>query len=140
MTVVIREMTSADERLVIQAAELFDHHPSDTWTGEFLADHGHHLLIAYVSGEPAGFVSGIVVRHPDKGPEMLLYELGVDDAFRRRGIGTALVSELRDLARRLGHRSMWVVIDAGDDIAAATYRSAGAMTTEPAEILSWELT
>ena len=140
MTAMIREMTSADAQLVMEAALLFDRRPSDTWTRAFLADEGHHLLIAYVDGEPAGFVSGVVVRHPDKRPEMLLYELGVDEAFRRRGIGTALVSGLRDLARRLGYRSMWVVIDAGDDTAAATYHSAGATTTELAEILSWELT
>ena len=25
--------------------------------------------------------------HPDKGTEMLLYELGVDESYRRRGIG-----------------------------------------------------
>jgi len=42
------------------------------------------LLIAYVEGEPAGFVSGTELSHPDKAqPEMFLNELGVEAAARR---------------------------------------------------------
>lgn len=137
MTFSIRALEPGDEDAVEAAATLFDHEPQRAWTVGFLSDPGHHLLIAYVDGEPAGFVSGITVRHPDKGPEMLLYELGVAERFRRRGIGTALVAGLRDVTRRLGYRSMWVAIDAGDEIAAATYRAAGAITRVPTEIMTW---
>jgi len=49
-----------------------------------------------------GFVSGVELTHPDKGSEMFLYELGVDAAARRRGVGRALVEALRALARRRG--------------------------------------
>ena len=138
MSTSIRAMEPGDEAAVLAAASLFDLEPQPSWTEAFLADPGHHLLIAFVDDVPAGFVSGVVVRHPDKGPEMLLYELGVAEDHRRQGIGTALVASLRDQSRSLGHRAMWVIIDAGDAVPAATYRAAGASASERAELLSWE--
>ena len=138
MSVSIRAMEPGDDATVRAAASLFDHEPQDAWTEAFLADPGHHLLIAFVDDQPAGFVTGVVVRHPDKGPEMLLYELGVAEDHRQKGIGTALVMSLRDRSQSLGHRGMWVIIDADDEIPAATYRAAGATVRERAELLSWD--
>ncbi|TXS40455.1 GNAT family N-acetyltransferase, partial [Streptomyces sp. uw30] len=76
---------------VAAAEHLFDHPVRTEWAERFLAAAGHHLLVAYVDGEPVGFVSGVETVHPDKGAEMFLYELGVAEPFRRRGIGRALV-------------------------------------------------
>ena len=134
----IRHLGPGDTDAVLAAWKLFDRTPNTGWTDRFLAERNHHLLIAYVEDEPAGFVSGIETTHPDKGTEMLLYELGVDDAHRLQGIGTALTTALRDLARHRGNRGMWVIIDHGDEIPAATYRAAGATERESAEILSWD--
>ncbi len=69
---------------------------------------------------------------------MLLYELGVQESHRRRGIGRHLVQSLADLARRRSCRGMWVPIDAGDEPATATYRSAGAGGMQDAAILWWD--
>ncbi len=135
----IRRLGPADAEAVLGAGHLFDGAPDPGWVEDFLARDGHHLLVAYLDGEPAGFVSGMELAHPDKGVEMLLYELGVDERLRRRGIGRALVVALADLGRGRGCRSMWVPIDAGDDLAAAVYRSAGAGAVEPAGILEWSL-
>ena len=44
-------------------------------------------------------VTGVETTHPDKGTEMFLYELAVDEAARDRGVGRALVAALADLAR-----------------------------------------
>ena len=46
-----------------------------------------------------GFTTGVEMTHPDKGTEMFLYELEVTEAFRRRGIGFALLTQLKELAR-----------------------------------------
>ena len=60
----------------------------------------HHLCIAYDdSDQPVGFVSGVETTHPDKGTEMFLYELGVDDRADGKGIGRALVEALAAGAR-----------------------------------------
>lgn len=122
---------------VMAAANLFDARPTTEWTTTFLTSPGHHLLFARVHDVDVGFVTGVQTTHPDKGTEMFLYELGVDDAARGRGVGTALVSALGDLARERGCYGMWVSTETGNDAALATYRSAGAAAPEPGVVLTW---
>ena len=77
--------------------------------------------------------------HPDKGTEMFLYELGVEEQFRRRGIGKRLVRALADLAVVRGCYGMWVAVDPDNDAALATYRAAGAEEPTTAVIFNWSL-
>lgn len=123
---------------VSQAARLFDHIPWPAYAQRFLRAAGHHLLIAYEDGEPAGFVSGVEVSHPDKGTEMLIYELGVDEAFRRRGIATALLEALRERARERGCYGMWVLHDEDNEAARATYAKLPGATSERPVLLTWD--
>ena len=133
----IRHAQPGDAGLVERAAGLFDKAPISAATAAFLAAPDHHLLIALVDGEPAGFVSGVETIHPDKGTEMFLYELGVDEAFRGRGIGVALVEALAALARDRGNYGMWVLTDADNDAAIATYQRAGASSSSDHLMLEW---
>src|SRR4249920_10483 len=104
----IERLGPADLDRVAAAEALFDDAIDVGTTRAFLADERHHLLIAVDDGSPAGFVTGVELFHPDKpGPEMFLYELGVDEAFRGRGIGRALVGSLTDLAWERGCYAMW---------------------------------
>ncbi|WNF27099.1 GNAT family N-acetyltransferase [Streptomyces sp. C11-1] len=132
----IRRATTATELLA--AGHLFDTPPRETWATRFLAADGHLMLIAYVDGVPAGFVSGIEMLHPDKGTEMCLYELGVDEAFRRRGIGAALTRALVDTARERGCYDLWVGVERDNEAALATYRAAGAADDGDFAMLTWE--
>jgi ribosomal protein S18 acetylase RimI-like enzyme len=133
----IRHAQPGDAGLVERAAGLFDKAPIPAATAAFLAATDHHLLIALVDGEPAGFVSGVETIHPDKGTEMFLYELGVDEAFRGRGIGVALVEALAALARDRGNYGMWVLTDADNEAAIATYQRAGANSSSENLMLEW---
>ena len=121
----IVELERADVDRVRSAAALFDQAPQDAAVDRFLKESTHHLLIAYANGAPAGFISGVETTHPDKGTEMFLYELGVDQPARRHGIGTALVETLAAVARDRGCRGMWVIADAGNAAATGTYSKAG---------------
>jgi len=76
---------------------------------------------------------------PDNGTEMFLYELGVEEGYRRRGIGRALVESLRELARERGCSGMWVLTDADNEAALATYRAAGSGAPSPQVMLEWRL-
>ena len=138
----------SDGPMIQAASHLFDAPVQPTWTDQFLASEGHHLLLASQASGPSGsgdagfigFVSGIEIHHPDKGTEMLLYELGVDEHHRRQGVGRALVRALSSVAQSSGCRGMWVPLDPGDEhyrAALATYRSAGADEVDDAAICSW---
>ena len=105
----------------------------------FSASRNHHLCIAYVDDEPAGFVSGIEITHPDKGTEMLLYELGVDEDYRRQGIGRALAVALRDYSQARGCTGMWVPVDDDNEPALAMYNSAGPDENAATRIVWWDL-
>jgi ribosomal protein S18 acetylase RimI-like enzyme len=142
MRVAIRRLGPADEEAVLAAGALFDDAPQPGATRRFLADPTHHLLFAYDAdreGQPLGFVSGIEVTHPDKGTEMFLYELGVDEAVRRRGVGRTLVEALEAVAREQDCYGMWVLSDPDNQAARATYASAGGRTTSRPLMIDWDL-
>lgn len=134
----IHVLGPGDADKAIAAGHLYDHEPKIEAVDRFLAERNHHILIAYEDGVPAGFVSGIEMTHPDKGTEMFLYELGVAEAYRRRGIGRSLVSRLAEIARSSGCYGMWVLTSEDNFAAMATYRRAGATETEETVLLSWQ--
>ena len=133
----IRRLGLGDDALVVAAEHLFDGPARPDATARFLAEPGHHLLVAYDGERPVGMVTGVETTHPDKGTEMFLYELSVDDAARGRGIGRALVTALADLARDRGCYGMWVLTDADNDAALATYTRSGATERSDHVMLSW---
>jgi ribosomal protein S18 acetylase RimI-like enzyme len=133
-------MRPGTEDRVLEAAHLFDHEVHPSAVRAFLADDGHHLLVAYVDGRPAGFVSAVELLHPDKPkPEAFLYELGVDPEFRRMGVASAMLGELTRLCRERGCGELFVLTDEANDAAMATYRKAGGRR-EPDQVMfywSW---
>jgi ribosomal protein S18 acetylase RimI-like enzyme len=139
MAVAVRRLGPGDEEAVLAAAALFDVAPQPDATRRFLADPTHHLLLAYSADDsPVGFVSGIEVTHPDKGTEMFLYELAVDEAARRRGVGRTLVEALEGLAREHGCYGMWVLADHDNEAARATYARAGGRTASRPVMIDWD--
>ncbi|MGH2464575.1 MAG: GNAT family N-acetyltransferase [Candidatus Limnocylindrales bacterium] len=139
MTTTIRAIQPGEGATIVDAGHLFDTPPDLATTERFLRTPGHHLLLAEVDGSPAGFVSGVELTHPDKGTEMFLYELAVDEPFRRRGIAGALVEELLAIARSHGCYDMWVLTDHDNDAALATYRSTTTTDESSHVMLIWDL-
>ena len=137
----IQVETSPSAGDVRAAAHLFDDAPDDAATSAFLADDRHHLLIASIDGQPAGFVSAVELLHPDKPrPEMFLYELGVDERYRRRGVATALLATLVALCRTRGCGEMFVITEGSNDAALAAYQKADAVREADSVMLHWQFT
>jgi|GEM_PF-6957318 len=90
----IRRLRCGDERELDKVGPCFDHPIRADAATRFLESENHHILVAYGDQTVAGFVTGVETTQPDKGSEMFLYELGVDEKFRRKGIGTACGSFL----------------------------------------------
>jgi len=123
---------------LVAASALFDQPVTEAGARRFLAAPGHHLLLAVDdSGHAFGFVSGVETTHPDKGTELFLYELSVDEGSRGQGIGRALVEALEALARELGCYGMWVSTDHDNEAARRTYGSAGATDAGSFTMLEW---
>ncbi|MFF4446879.1 GNAT family N-acetyltransferase [Streptomyces sp. NPDC001502] len=131
-----RALTPAE---LTAAESLFDGPARTEWSERFLAAPGHLMLIAYVDGVPAGMVSGIEMSHPDKGTEMCLYELSVDEGYRRRGIGRDLTLALAEEAKARGCYGMWVGVDTDNEAALATYDAAGARDEGVFSMRGWPL-
>ena len=134
----IRRLGPGDVEAVVAASALFDGPADPAASQRFLDAPGHVLLVAYAGDAPVGFVSGVETTHPDKGTEMFLYELAVAASHRRRGIGTALVVALRELAAERGCYGMWVLTDADNDAALATYQGGGASGRSDHVMLEWD--
>jgi ribosomal protein S18 acetylase RimI-like enzyme len=132
-----RAESGAEER--VKAAEpLFDDPVDLEAARRFLAEGANELLIAYVDGEPAGFVSGTELSHPDKArPELFLNELGVDEAYRGCGIGRALVARLWEIAQSRGCRGMWVLTDDDNVAANKVYAAAGGTRGDDQVMYEW---
>ena len=127
-----------DPRLIAAASHLFDGAAKGDATQRFVDEPGHHILLALDDDRrPVGMVTGVETTHPDKGTEMFLYELAVDEGSQRQGVGAALVRALADLARQKGCYGMWVLTDDDNAAALATYTAAGADEQSRHVMLTW---
>ncbi len=89
----------------------------------FLADANTLFWIAERDDELVGFLSCQLVRKRADPPELLLYEIGVRAAQRRRGVGRALVAAMNAWMRAHDVDDIWVLAD--NDGAVAFYRACG---------------
>lgn len=134
----IERIGDGDVVAVQAAAACFDYAPRVDATERFLRSADHHLLLAYFDDEVAGMITGVEMTHPDKGTEMFLYELGVLEEFRNRGIARALVRALADLAVRQGCYGMWVLTNDDNPAAIRAYTAAGGRLGDRPRSIDWE--
>lgn len=134
--VIVRRLGPGEVDEVVRFTEAFDDPIDIVSARTFLADDGHHLVVAYVDARPAGFASATEVLHPDKyGPELFLNEIAVVERSRRRGVGAAMLEALKLLGRERGCRLIWVLTDDDNVAAQALYEKAGAHRESDGHIL-----
>lgn len=102
--------------------------PSEAYTRRLLAGDTFIALAASVDGEVAGALAAYELRKfEQERSEIYIYDLAVAAAHRRRGIATALIEKLRDIAAGRGIQVIFVQADTGveDEPAIALYSKLG---------------
>jgi [ribosomal protein S18]-alanine N-acetyltransferase len=120
--IAIRLLAPGDEGVVRELAT-YDG-PGDPET--LLSDPRTLVLVAFDGERPVGFALAheLPRRHGDRS-KLFVYEVDVAETHRRRGIGSALLARLAELARERGIRVGFVLTDEDNVAANALYRSAG---------------
>jgi aminoglycoside 3-N-acetyltransferase I len=83
-------------------------------------------LVAVADGKVVGgLVAYVLQKFEQERSEIYIYDLAVDEEYRRRGIATGLINKLREIARERGAWVIYVQADHGDDPAIKLYESLG---------------
>ncbi|QIG55442.1 GNAT family N-acetyltransferase [Altererythrobacter sp. BO-6] len=99
--------------------------PDDTYVARWLADPRNIAIVAESRGETIGALAGYKwPKFEQARSELYIYDLAVRESDRRRGIATALIEEMRRIAREVGAWTVIVQADVfeEDEPARALYR------------------
>lgn len=121
------------KRLLEVFAEAFDDHesyqseiPSDEYMNKLVAQEDFIPVVAVADGRVVGgLVAYLLQKFEQERSEIYIYDLAVDEAYRRQGIATGLINKLREIAREIGAFIIYVQADHGDDPAIKLYESLG---------------
>ena len=133
----IRSLRSTDLSLMHQMLGMFgaafedpagydDARPDDAWLARLLGGETFIALAAIAEGQVVGGIAAYVLdKFEQARREVYLYDLAVAEPWRRRGIATALIGELKRVAKARGAYVIFVQADLGDDPAIALYTGLG---------------
>lgn len=94
------------------------------------------FLVALDDGAPAGFVLAYELpRRHGFNVTLIVYEVEVDAAYRRRGIARRLLQELEQIARGRGIEEAFVLTEPDNLAANRLYESAGGTRSD---VVEWD--
>src|SRR4051812_36700808 len=129
---VAEQLNSSDSEVSIKAF-------SEQSLRAFLADESRIYLVAYEDGQLAGAVHGYVMVHPAGAKYFYVDELDTVAQYRRRGVATALMAEISNIARELGCTELWLGTEDDNSPANALYRKLGPSEIEHGPIYTYKL-
>jgi ribosomal protein S18 acetylase RimI-like enzyme len=123
----IRLLGAGDEAAMISAfSALEDYYaPDEAGARRFLESPGSRLLVAQLEGRAVGALIGHVLPRGDGDTMFHVYEIAVEEAYRQRGVGAALMAEAEALAHEVDATTMWLVTNRSNAPAMALYTSLG---------------
>lgn len=136
-TATIRRLGPGDEALFSEMNALFGKvfedeqtytgaPPSPGYVANFLSLPHVHALVAHDGDEMVGaLVAYELEKFERERREIYIYDLAVAEHCRRRGIATALIEKLGEIATERGAWVIYVQADYGDDPAIALYTKLG---------------
>jgi ribosomal protein S18 acetylase RimI-like enzyme len=126
----VQLLETKDAGEVLRASQLFDERPSPEAVDAYLGDPRNVLFLAYEGDAPVGFLRGTELNQlKSKRKQMFLYEIAVEEAHRKQGVGTELIYALLRHCRERNFEEMFVFTDDPQNLAAERlYRSTGGLT------------
>lgn len=100
--------------------------PNDSYLRDLLSGSSFVAIAAMVDSTVIGGLAAYVLpKFEQARTEIYIYDLAVDEAYRRRGIATAMIEELKKIAIARGAYVIYVQADHGDEPAIALYTKLG---------------
>lgn len=100
--------------------------PDEAWLERWLGRSDHIALVAEVDGQPVGgLVAYELAKFEQARSEIYIYDLAIDEAWRRRGLATALIERVQVTAAQVGAWVVYVQADYVDAPAVALYEKLG---------------
>ncbi|MCZ8238269.1 MAG: GNAT family N-acetyltransferase [Leptospiraceae bacterium] len=107
--------------------------PSDSYLNNLLSKENFLCLVALDKLENqthreilvGGLVAYVLEKFEQERKEIYIYDLAVDEKYRRKGIARGLIIALQKKAKELGAYVIYVQADYGDDPAIQLYNSMG---------------
>jgi len=100
--------------------------PADAYLNALLSKPHVFPLVAIADGRViGGLVAYELEKFEQQRSEIYIYDLAVEEAYRRRGIAEGLINLLREIARDRGAWVVYVQADYGDEPAIALYTKLG---------------
>ena len=109
-----------------EPATYLEAQPDDDYLRALLARDSFFAIAAFEDEEIVGGLAAYELpKFEQARSEIYIYDLAVDERFRRRGVATALIQALQQIAREKGAWVIFVQADYGDDPAIALYNKLG---------------
>jgi aminoglycoside 3-N-acetyltransferase I len=100
--------------------------PDDAYLGQLL-DSGTFVAIGAMRGEDVvgGLAAYVLPKFEQARTEVYIYDLAVDEPYRRKGVATAMIEQLKHVAAARGAYVIFVQADYGDETAIQLYTKLG---------------
>lgn len=124
----VRRFESKDAARCVELVESFAaKNVSLEYLRKFLSNPANYLIVAEAGNKPAGFLLGYrLERLKEESFKFFIYEIDVDEKFRRRGIGTALIEYAKNVVRAEKMINAFVFTNYSNEGAVEFYQSTGA--------------
>lgn len=139
----VQRLGAADAVVARRAAALLKGGAvSVEYMGRVLQDPATVFLTAFRGDEPIGFLFGYELPRFDcEKPMMCLYEIGVAEHEREKGVGKALIADFLAVCESVHCMKAWVLTNRSNAAAMALYRSCGGADSDEGDIVcfNWNM-